>query len=126
MNDTLKRAQELGAPFNCQICGEIENLTYTEERQRQLAHHRICFSCNFWVERFWFHLTDPQSVICNREAYMARDTPLERRFRGYGGRKFTFYMLDGRTIVSTDVWHQGEVPEHFSHLLPDNAIMGDW
>lgn len=28
---------------------------------------------------------------------------------------------DGTVLVSNDVWYQGEVPEAFKHIIPDNA-----
>lgn len=42
-------------------------------------------------------------------------------FNGFGGHKHTIEFLDGRQIVTYDLWTQGSVPDPFRHLLPDNA-----
>jgi len=125
MNDTCQRAKELGAPFNCQICGEEERLMYVKDRQELLAHHRLCFSCCFWVERFFRHISDRTSFIVEGEAYIANPASrAPRAHRGHGGRVFRFHTKDGRIVISSDVWHQGTVPDQFRHLLPDNATLG--
>lgn len=38
-----------------------------------------------------------------------------------GGRKFHIQMHDGQVIETTELWHQGTIPEHFRERLPDNA-----
>lgn len=120
MNETDERAIALGAPFYCQICGESERLRWIQDVQERLAHHRLCYSCDFWVQRWWLHQTEPErSVICRGEAYTVG--PPGQSFRGYGGRTWTVVWRDGRTTVTSNLWHQGTVPEHFRHLLPDDA-----
>src|SRR5205823_2378018 len=45
-------------------------------------------------------------------------------FRGFGGTRFVIEMFDGTRFVTTNLWTQGEIPDRFRHLLPDNARFG--
>jgi hypothetical protein len=42
-------------------------------------------------------------------------------FKGHGGARFVIETADGTRVVTTNLWYQGEVPEHFRDRLPDNA-----
>lgn len=122
MTDTWTRAQELGAPFPCRICGEEERLSYVEDTQRLLAHHRLCFNCAFWVERWWTHITNKYSVVSEGEAYIAYDyDPKPGSMRGYGGRLVKIVPVHGHRRYSNNVWHQGTIPEWMRPYMPDNA-----
>lgn len=112
--------------FNCQQCGTPEAAYYIEETRIRLIHHQLCFNCDFWVQRFFRHITDPDSMIVEGQAYVAYpfNTSSRSTMRGYGGRVFTFKRLsDGSTFESNDVWHQGVIPEWIRCVMPDNAMM---
>jgi hypothetical protein len=38
-----------------------------------------------------------------------------------GGARSTIRFRDGRSVVTHNLWCQGEVPAHFREALPDNA-----
>jgi hypothetical protein len=44
--------------------------------------------------------------------------------RGFGGHEFHIRFTDGREeaeVETSNLWCQGNIPEHFSKLLPNNA-----
>jgi hypothetical protein len=45
--------------------------------------------------------------------------------RGFSGRKFTIEFISGKfkgqIIDTTNLWHQGEIPEELKSMLPDSA-----
>lgn len=67
-------------------------------------------------------IDDPKRVIVNHNAYYIGDESSKSLFRGYGGRKFHIKFFDGREVVTTNLWHNGEVPEEYYSRIPDNAI----
>ncbi len=86
----------------------------------------LCFSCNHWTE-----LVGAGGIVVDfgshRRHYMAGDEPLpgeSRRFLGHGGTRMEIQFLDGRQLVSHNLWHQGHIPPHFEGRFPVNAKFG--
>jgi hypothetical protein len=42
-------------------------------------------------------------------------------WKGFGGRKFIILFEDGRKVITTNLWSQGEIPKSFREDLPNNA-----
>lgn len=82
-----------------------------------------CFTCNFWAEKIEA-VNDPRSVRIDGGHYWIGDEDPTNRFRGFGGRRFNIKFHDGREVQTTNLWHQGQIPEHFRDILPDNAEWG--
>jgi len=105
----------------CKECGKQEKLHWTEATNERLIREKLCFSCNFWNEKIGIK-NDPMVVRidgCHYQIEDEIDEPIA--FRGYGGRKFVILFDDGRKIVTTNLWFQGEIPKRFQERLPDNA-----
>lgn len=45
-------------------------------------------------------------------------------YNGYAGRRFAIEFLDGRQVITHDLWYQGPIPPVFRDRLPDNARWG--
>lgn len=75
-----------------------------------------CFYCNFWSE-----------IAAKREDYLIIDghsfsTGSESDpFKGMGGRLFYIETNDGSKIKTTNLWHQGKIPDVWRDVLPDSA-----
>jgi hypothetical protein len=41
--------------------------------------------------------------------------------KGCGGRKHIIKFKDGKIVETTNLWHQGEIPEELKNILVDNA-----
>lgn len=74
---------------------------------------------------FWSHAIDGSAIIINGNCYHVGDENAQG-MRGFGGDKFIIEMLhntaaysEGQVIVTTNLWHNGRVPEWCN--MKDNA-----
>lgn len=87
----------------------------------------FCPRCFFWwmmvKARTNGNVTDEgnKCVVVGGQHYRICDENSESLFRGYGGAKFIIDFFDGSTVTTTNLWHDGEVPEVFREHLPNNA-----
>lgn len=104
--------------MKCEICGkEIEKSTYGS--LAVLCDNDECFQ-----KWFWKNLVNTQNnyIIKDHKCYHIKDEKSRDFFRGFGGTKFEINMIDGGTLITTNLWFVGEVPEELRDDLPDNAI----
>jgi len=104
-------------PYDCRMCG---NTNETHTHLGRLVEGKLCFNCDFW-DQYAKRVDDPRCVRVNGTHYViAADEP-DGMFRGFGGQGFTVQFFDGRTVATSNLWHQGTIPELFRDRLPDNA-----
>lgn len=106
----------------CTICGETleEKGTYDYEGIGVEEVEGYCFTCNFWANQVKVHKEEPnRRFMINGMSYSIgpEDAGV---MRGYGGCKFTI-LYKGEVIETTNMWCQGQVPEHFKAELPNTA-----
>ncbi len=102
----------------CQCCGE----KYSKICDDESYIGKNCFDCSFWLEKIKMSPEDEAGrVIVNGQHYRIGNDAAGP-FRGFGGRKFTVLFQDGRIVETTNLWCQGEIPERFRKMLPDNAV----
>jgi len=100
----------------CPSCGKsfIRNLipeSYLDEN---------CFDCSFWLKKITMPEDDKnRRVIVAGQHYMVGTNTSGPR--GFGGSRYTIHFNDGRTVETSNLWHQGEIPKQFKNRLPDNA-----
>ena len=58
-------------------------------------------------------------VICNWDHYVIGDE--NSPFKGFDGRKFKITYLDGSEVHTSNLWHQGIIPEEFRSLFTNNV-----
>ena len=79
-----------------------------------------CFDCSFWIKKITMPEEDKnRRVIVAGQHYMVganTSGPM-----GFGGKRFAIHFNDGRTVETSNLWYQGEIPEQFKAWLPDNA-----
>lgn len=86
----------------------------------RLAADGRCFLCGYWLEQID---VEPETrVVVDGVHYRLGNERSQSRFRGYGGREFVIRFHDGREVTTTNLWHQGTIPEHLRDRLPDNAV----
>lgn len=114
----------------CKLCGKVEQPYYMEEVRKRLVEQQICFTCDYWmirVRRIQQRGNKAEVVIIQDEERgpicfcICPEDPEEKVFRGFGGRRFRIRYKDGTIVTTTNLWHNGVVPENFRHLLPVNA-----
>ena len=107
----LPECRECGKPFDALSCGDGP----------RMVEQQLCFTCLFWTDHLEKGDKDGRRVIVYGHHYkIGSEAPSYNR--GFGGQKFTIrFLVDGETIVTTNLWHQGAIPAHFRDRLPDNA-----
>lgn len=87
--------------MKCPVCGkEVEDMMYTE------ACSTACFRKAFWQEAL-----DDTAIIINGNCYHI--APAQGTFKGFGGGKFHIIFNDGREVITTNLWHNGAIPEEY-------------
>lgn len=103
--------------MNCIVCNkEIEESNYTNE----ILCSCKCFSINFWNGKVKAK-DDPNIVRIKGNQYYIKNEDSKSPFRGYCGSLFKIRFFDGREIVTTNLWYNGEIPMSHREMLPDNA-----
>jgi hypothetical protein len=110
--------------ITCVLCGRVTHTRYSGcgERMRRDLH---CFYCVFWQELIEQDAGEPENVvIVDGRHYLVRadlEPGKDKWLAGFGGGEFRIVFNDGRSVVSHNLWHQGEIPDRFRAALPDNA-----
>ena len=111
--------------YKCKECGKIitdKDLCYFDNVNKELIKTSLCFNCSFWLEHV-NNSNNQRSVRTNNEHYwIASEFASRNHFRGFAGYKFIIHFEDGRKVISTNLWYQGEIPERFRDRLPNNCI----
>ena len=88
-----------------------------------LDNKRVCFSCHFWDETLKRDKTYPPHKVCIIDGvhYVIAPEDSTDPFRGFGGHKFQIEFFDGTKVTTTNLWHQGEIPEIWKEKFKNNA-----
>lgn len=90
------------------------------------SRERLCVSCFWWTQKLEY-ADDPSSLRVNGRHYWIGPEHIDepgaarKHQRGSYGDPYTIVLTDGRTVRTTNLWTQGDVPAHFRDRLPDNA-----
>lgn len=76
----------------------------------------------YWQQRQEWK-NNPKSLrIDGVQYWLGDDEPFTpKRWKGFGGRKFTIRRLTGEVIETDNLWYNGDIPEAMREQLPDNA-----
>ena len=64
-------------------------------------------------------MLDDEAIIINQSCYHAAPEDDNSGFRGFGGKRFKIKMHSGKIIETTNLWHQGRIPDEV--YTGDNA-----
>ena len=107
--------------LECEICGkQIEKSQYYDN----VICSSECFTKHYWMERVK-NRDSKRQVIAKGVVYQIGDENDISSFRGFSGAKFVIHFFDKRKVFTSNLWHNGTVPDEFRGLLPDNAEFGD-
>ena len=107
----------------CRICGKSDRACYCEPTKTNMVERSLCFNCLFWQE-YVERKDDPSHIRVDGSYYVVapENDRASLSMRGFGGSRFRIRLSDGKVITTTNLWHQGTIPEHFRSQLPDNAV----
>jgi hypothetical protein len=110
--------------YSCSITLEV-----TDEQAKVLD--RIAesneFDAYFWSEKVQCLNNGDKTINGNKVAringvhYVIGKEDVSYFWRGNGGHKFKIKFSDGEEITTTNLWHQGGIPEELKTILKDNA-----
>ena len=104
--------------MKCEVCGkEIEQSSYSNA----ILCSAKCFEKYYWAERLRNKDSERQVVIEGRMYQIGNEDEPLGCFRGFDGAKFYIDFNDGRKIVTTNLWCNGDIPEEYKKGFPDNA-----
>jgi hypothetical protein len=106
--------------INCRICNEKEEGEYMNPTMTEMVVNKLCFTCNFWNEKLQI-AGEPHVARIDGKHYVVGPVS-DSQWKGSGGHKFTIKFHDGRVVITTNLWSQGEIPEIFKERLKDNAV----
>jgi hypothetical protein len=113
--------------FTCRECGEWHDREWIPECAERLRKEKLCHGCYFWHEKIHWMTSPTDSARCVRtedfKHFTICDEKDTRGSRGHGGRAFIVTFIDGRKVRTTNLWHQGTIPERFRNRLQPNATV---
>lgn len=102
----------------CVICGkEIEKSQYLGT----ILCSGECFTKDYWRRVI---AEKEKHIIINGVCYRDCgnvDNPPRGLTLGHAGRRFWIRFKDGSTLITNNLWYQGEIPDEFREDLPDTA-----
>lgn len=110
---------------NCKLCGKPSDpQEYENSRIREIMEEQnVCFNCALWLWHHELDQNDPNRqgrvAIIDGTHWLIGDG--KGFVKGCCGTEQRIRFKDGREVVTDDLWCQGDIPEHFRHLFPDNA-----
>jgi hypothetical protein len=105
----------------CKECGGQEQGNWMDDVSIKLALRELCHTCDFWHEKILIK-DDPETARIDGTHYRVGQESVRGLFQGFGGHKFVIQFADGREVTTTNLWHQGPIPERFADRLPNNAV----
>ena len=108
--------------YICRVCGKESQNTYSGDISLIMKEFGCCFTCAFWI---WQHRLDQEgnrvwAIIDGKHYVLCPHTDANWPV-GMGGQRFTILFNDGRVVECDNLWHQGQIPEHFRDVMQDNA-----
>lgn len=114
--------------LSCHKCGEPNDIgMFARSAFGKGRNDKYCFNCNFWAEKVRLAQKPEEEYRIVRTAsgmhYWIGDENVHggRSARGYSGHKFVIEFADGHTVTTTNLWCQGDIPQHWRDELPANA-----
>lgn len=91
------------------------------------SHMNICgFECH--RKKIWLDIIEEREkhVVIDGECYYLERNNLNgcdrAGFKGFGGRRFRIKFNNGEIIETTNLWHNGVIPDEFRNVLKDEAV----
>ena len=108
--------------ITCRLCHEQDKNSFCQPTKAEMKLRQLCFNCNFWTNIINEDKEHPEIVvIVDKNHYQIAPEQTPKKWRGFGGHLWNIVFNDGRTVKTTNLWHQGDIPEYFQSQLPDNA-----
>jgi hypothetical protein len=126
MNDETAKNLLLFPAHVCVSCDKWEKNEWIPEAMKELHEKQQCHNCNFWTRKISkYGIGFEKHFVVKGTIYLAHDSKSASKggpvMRGFGGREHIILFCNNTTIVTTNLWCQGDVIERFRKFFPDNA-----
>lgn len=98
----------------CPCCG----LEYIKDLPADTYFYDCCEDCSFWLEKLYLPDYAKKQVIVEGVHYLLSNSSI----KGFAGATFKIKFFNGHIVETSNLWHQGTIPEHFRSVLKDNAV----
>lgn len=127
---------------HCKVCGvNFKSWWQSSPDHKRRKEVGICSTCDFWVEKLsvkdqpnvaringkhYILGNELEAVLDPSESFTELFKRLEsthprKQGMGMSGALWAIRFSDGRVVFTNDLWHQGDIPEEFQVMLPNNA-----
>lgn len=102
--------------IECVECGKVIDFYYVKETDDKMRERQMCFKDNFWADLLERDQTGEYvAVVSEKYGHFipGHEDDSPNSSRGFGGAKVLIKFHTGIEVESTNMWHQGEIPEHW-------------
>lgn len=142
--DDLTRTQDLSLRWGwCKVGNHSFRPQGHHDRER-LVRSGVCADCEHWLD-LWRMRDEPQTIRTAQKHYrygqhctavLDPTLSLEQTAKawhaktrkaglGCGGALVIVRFNDGRVVITNDLWGQGDLPDAYAEMLPNNAVL-EW
>jgi len=108
---------------SCVECKQPHKGNWSKEHAYRLVEKQLCFNCDFWVGKLNLSHSHRQVRVDGKCYFTGDENDGSQGMRGFGGARFHIrFHEEGREIITSNLWHNGDIPLVFRDRLPDNAI----
>ncbi len=107
---------------SCVECKQSHKGNWSKDLAYRLQLKQLCFYCDFWLRKLNTSVSHRQVRVKGGCYYIGDEGGGDWAGRGFGGARFHIRFHDGREVVTTNLWHNGEIPSLFLDRLSDNAV----
>jgi hypothetical protein len=115
----------------CLKCGSEENVDPTEYMNCPIRDimekNDWCYYCSFWQNLYNENKDNPRWIRVDGSSWILGEE-VKKVGTGWGlgcgGRRLYFEKTEGNKkilLTSNNCWHQGDIPDVFKDIMPDNA-----
>lgn len=105
--------------MKCIICGK--EFDENNSKEADVCSIACANTLDFWLEKI-ANMNKMQIRINNRCYYLKAEDETNTGFRGFSGARFYIRLNDGAELTTTNLWFNGNIPEVFQKVLPNNAM----
>lgn len=107
---------------HCVKCGVTGYTTnYFEPTKSRMIENSLCFECDHWTGLIIGKDNKDRVRVDGSHYMIGPENNHPSHCKGFGGAKWKIRFKDGREAETTNLWHQGQIPDIFKDELPDNA-----
>ena len=111
-------SQETNIKVNNRFCKVCSRYFKYDKGIVNFADNNSCQECQFWAGKYAIRNQSNVARINNKHYIIGSEDDL---IKGMGGQEYVIKFNNGRTVLTHNLWHQGDIPEVWRGVLFNNA-----